>query len=103
MDETIEAVAQRARFGARHRLPHANISPVRRGDASLTGLIDWTTAPPGMVASFEGMSDPNYPRVKAGPVDGSVLCEHCESFGLDFCPRHRPRMSSTASGLFQII
>lgn len=97
MDDRIKAVAQRARFGARHRLPHASISPVRRGDASLAGLIDWTMAPPGMVASFNGMSDPHYPRVKIDPVDGEVLCEHCESFGPEFCPRHCRTPRSTAS------
>ena len=103
MDERIEAVAQRVRLSARHRLPHANINPVRRGDASLTGLVDWTTAPLGMVASCEGMSDPHYPRVMVGPVDGEVLCEHCESFGPEYCPRHCRPPRSTASGLFQII
>ena len=93
MDDRIEAVAQRARFGARHRLPHANISPVRRGDASLAGLVDWTTAPLGMIASFQGVTDPHYPRIKIGP-DGEVFCEHCESFDSEFCPRHsRPTAS----------
>lgn len=102
MDERIEAVAQRARFGARHRLPHASISPVRRGDASLSGLIDWTTAPLGMFASSQGRTDPHYPRIKIGP-DGEVFCEHCESFGSEYCPRHRRPPRSTASGLFQTI
>ena len=102
MDETIEAVAQRARFGVRHRLSHASIRPVRRGDASLAGLVDWTRVPLGMIASFQGVTAPHYPRVKIGP-DGEVFCEHCESFGSEFCPRHCRPPRSTASGQFQTI
>lgn len=100
MTENINRLLARVRRDTPHRLPHVDLSP-RREDASVG--VDWTNLPPGLAAAMEARADPNYPRVKAGPVDGSVLCEHCESFGLDFCPRHRPRMSSTASGLFQII
>lgn len=100
MTENINRLLARVRCDTPRRLPHVDLTP-RRGDASLGA--DWTKMSPGLAAAMESRNDPNYPRVKAGPVDGQVLCEHCESFGSDFCPRHRPRMSSTASGLLQII
>lgn len=45
---------------------------------------------------------PDYPRQVS--IGFEVLCEHCESFGSQDCPLHRPRASSGLSrGLLQPI
>lgn len=47
---------------------------------------------------------PDYPAIKHGPVDGEPLCQHCEVFGNQVCPLHRPRPPrSQASGLYKPI
>lgn len=57
-------------------------------------------------AALQAIADggPNYPAVTYGPMDGERLCQHCESFGNQDCPLHKPGPPhSTSRGLYQLI